>query len=144
MKTNLRNIIVSILVMTFVGTVSADEKQSELFNDFGGKPGLVKVVDDFMIGLLAEPKTKPSFINADQKHIKEMLVDQFCELLEGPCKYTGKSMEKSHSGLDIKKSEFNALVECLRTAMSKNNVPMRSQNKLLARLAPMHKDIIGK
>ena len=97
-----------------------------------------------MIGLLAEPKTKPSFINADQKRVKDMLVDQFCELLGGECKYVGKTMAQSHNGLDIKRGEFNALVECLRTAMSKNDVPVRSQNKLLALLAPMHREIIGK
>ena len=112
--------------------------------DFGGKPGLVKVVDDLMINLLAEPKTKESFINTDQKRIKTMLVDQFCEVMGGGCKYTGKTMAQSHSGLDIKRGEFNSLVESLRSAMSKNNVPMRAQNKLLALLAPMHRDIIGK
>lgn len=122
----------------------AEIDKSGLMDDFGGKPGLVKIVDDFMIGLLAEPKTKESFVNSDQKHIKAMLVDQFCELMGGPCKYTGKSMAKSHAGLDIKKSEFNALVACLRTAMSKHSVPVRSQNKLLALLAPMHRDVVGK
>ncbi len=117
---------------------------SELMTDFGGKSGLVKVVDDFMINLLAEPKTKESFINTDQKRIKEMLVEQFCDVLGGGCKYTGKTMAQSHAGLDIKRGEFNSLVESLRTAMSKNNVPMRAQNKLLALLAPMHRDIVGK
>ena len=122
----------------------AEDASSGLMADFGGKPGLVKVVDDLMINLLAEPKTKESFINTDQKRIKTMLVDQFCEVMGGGCKYTGKTMAQSHSGLDIKRGEFNSLVESLRSAMSKNNVPMRAQNKLLALLAPMHRDIIGK
>lgn len=121
-----------------------EESKSEMMNDFGGKSGLIKVVDDFMIGLLAEPKTKESFVNTDQKHIKEQLVEQFCELMDGGCKYSGKSMAKAHSGLDIKRGEFNALVECLQTAMTKHSVPVRSQNKLLSLLAPMHKDIIRK
>ncbi len=137
--------LLMIFAVVFASNFSlADDSKADLTPDFGGKPGLVKIVDDFMLGLLAESKTKASFINADQKHIKEMLVEQFCDALGGPCKYTGKSMEKSHAGLDIKKSEFNALVECLRTAMDKNHVPARSQNKLLAALAPMHKDIVGK
>ena len=140
----IKYIFLNLIVAGFCGLVVAAESRAGLIEDFGGKSGLVKVVDDFMIGLLAEPKTKASFINADQKHIKEMLVDQFCELLDGPCKYTGKSMAKSHAGLGVDKSQFYALVECLRTAMSKNNVPVRSQNKLLAKLAPMNRDIIEK
>ncbi len=124
--------------------VVAEDASSGLMAEFGGKPGLVKVVDDLMINLLAEPKTKESFINTDQKRIKAMLVDQFCEVMGGGCKYTGKTMAQSHSGLDIKRGEFNSLVESLRTAMDKNKVPMRAQNKLLALLAPMHRDIIGK
>ena len=114
------------------------------FEDFGQKAGLVKLMDQFMADLISNEKTRPHFVNSDQKRIKEQLVDQFCEVLEGPCKYTGKSMAESHSGLDISKNEFNALVEVLRTTMSKQNIPVRAQNKLLAKLAPMHRDIIRK
>ena len=138
-------LIAVLAALTFTSTFAvAEEATSGLMADFGGKPGLVKVVDDLMINLLAEPKTKESFINTDQKRIKSMLVDQFCEVLGGGCKYTGKTMAQSHSGLDIKRGEFNSLVESLRTAMDKNNVPTRAQNKLLALLAPMHRDIVGK
>lgn len=114
------------------------------FEDFGQKAGLVKLMDQFMADLVSNEKTRPHFEKADQKRIKEQLVEQFCEVLEGPCKYTGKSMAQSHSGLDISKNEFNALVEVLRTTMSKQNIPVRAQNKLLAKLAPMHRDIIRK
>lgn len=114
------------------------------FEDFGGKEGLVKVVDDTMINLLADPVTKPFFEKADQVRIKEKLVEQFCAELEGPCKYTGQTMARSHKGLDISHAQFFALVESLQKAMDKNNVPNRAQNKLLAKLAPMHKDIINK
>lgn len=114
------------------------------FQDFGGKPGLVKLMDDFMVELLATPETKSFFVNADQKRVKEQLVDQFCEVLGGPCKYSGKSMEASHSGLGINKNSFNSLVESLRRTMDKHHIPNRSQNKLLAGLAPMHRNIIEK
>ena len=84
MNKTFKSMLIAALISLMTGAASGEDmqSQSELYKDFGGKPGLVKVVDDFMIGLLAEPKTKPSFVNADQKHIKEMLVDQFCELLD--------------------------------------------------------------
>ena len=134
----LTQILATVIVMLSIN-VSAST-----FEDFGQKAGLVKLMDQFMADLLSNEKTRPHFVNTDQKRIKDLLVDQACEALGGPCKYTGKSMAASHSGLDISKNEFNALVEVLRTSMSKQNIPVRAQNKLLAILAPLHKDIIRK
>jgi hemoglobin len=51
-------------------------------------------------------------------------------------------MKDIHAGRDINRANFFALVEALQVAMNKHNVPFRSQNKLLAVLAPMHRDIV--
>ena len=41
------------------------------------------------------------------------------------------------------KSNFNALVEVLQQSMDAQGIPFSAQNKLLAQLAPMHRDIIN-
>ena len=69
-------------------------------------------------------------------------MDQFCQVMGGPCVYKGADMKSSHSNLDIKKSDFNALVEVLQQTMDAQGIPFREQNKLLALLAPMHRDTI--
>ena len=115
-----------------------------IFKEFGEKAGLIKIMDDFMVNLLKDPSTKPSFENADRQHIKEQLVEQICFILNGPCEYKGAAMKPIHANLAINRENFNALVEQLQFAMDKNNVPFRAQNKLLAVLAPMHRDIITK
>jgi hemoglobin len=112
------------------------------FKAFGEKAGLVKIMDDFMIGLLKDSRTKSFFENADQVRVKEQLVEQICEMLQGPCKYNGSKMKPIHANLSINREHFNALVEQLQFAMDKNNVPFAAQNKLLAVLAPMHRDIV--
>lgn len=117
---------------------------AKLFADFGGKPGLVKIMDDFMIILLADERTAPFFAPVDQAHVKAMLVDQFCEILNGGCVYGGKDMVSAHAGMGVHEGEFYALVEDLQKAMSANGVPFSSQNKLLAALAPQHRDIVTK
>lgn len=114
------------------------------YNDFGEKAGLNKVVDDLMINLLANEKTRPFFEKADQVRIKEKLVEQFCVELGGPCTYTGQNMKRAHKGHDINSSQFYSLVEALQDSMNKNKIPQRAQNKLLAKLAVMHKEIINK
>jgi hemoglobin len=112
-----------------------------LYREFGEQPGLVKIIDDFYDLLLVDPRTQPYFEGAPIKRIKQKLAEQFCVLLGGPCVYTGRTMKRAHEGQNIDRAAFNALVEDLQTAMDKNGVPFRAQNKLLAKLAPMYRDV---
>jgi hemoglobin len=121
-----------------------DPALKPVFEEFGGKPGLVALMNDFMDNLMADPVTRPFFQNADREHIKAELVDQFCVILDGPCTYTGMDMTTAHRGMNVDHADFNALVEDLQKAMNKHDIPFRAQNKLLAKLAPMHRQIITK
>lgn len=115
-----------------------------LLASFGGKEGLTRIVDDAMARWLANPKTRPYFADANQASIKTHLVEQFCVVLNGPCTYTGRTMAESHQGLQINEAAFYALVEELQVSLNKNHVPFFAQNRLIAALAPMHRDIIDK
>lgn len=117
---------------------------ADLFEDFGGKAGLVAIMDDFMVNLLADPRTRTFFENSDQVRVKAQLVDQFCQILNGGCTYQGRSMTDAHRGMAVPESAFFALVEALQKAMDKHRVPFGSQNRLLAALAPQHRVIVGK
>ena len=114
----------------------------QLYQSFGEKAGLVLLMDDFMARLLADPRTGPHFKPADQQRVKEQLVEQLCALSGGPCIYKGADMQSSHANLDIKKSDFHALVEVLQQSMDAKGIAFREQNKMLALLAPMNRDII--
>lgn len=117
-------------------------KDDQLYKTFGEKAGLVALIDDFMVRLLADPRTGPHFQPVNQQHIKKQLIDQLCDLSGGPCQYKGADMQSSHSNLDIKKSDFHALVEVLQQSMDAKGIPFRKQNEMLALLAPMNRDII--
>ena len=114
-----------------------------LFQAFGGQRGLVVLMDDFMARLLADPRMNPFFKDTDQKHIKEQLVVQFCQVSGGPCKLAKPDMKKPHSGVDITVADFNALVEVLQQSMDAQRIPFGVQNRLLAKLAPMHREIVN-
>lgn len=117
-------------------------KDDQLYKAFGEKAGLVALMDDFMVRLLADPRTGPHFKPSNQQRVKEQLVDQLCALSGGPCIYKGADMKSAHANLDIKKSDFHALVEVLQQSMDARGVPFRKQNEMLALLAPMNRDII--
>ena len=114
-----------------------------LYQQLGAQPGLVKLVDDFMVRLLADPRMNPFFKDVDQAHVKAELVTQFCQVSGGPCQRKGPDMKQAHAGMDINKNNFNALVEVLQQAMDAQGIAFTAQNKLLALLAPMHRDIIN-
>lgn len=157
----MKNLIVSLLALAAAApafaqssTGMADMKTppdapvitsgTKLFEDFGGKAGLVAIMDDFMVNLLADPRTRPFFEATDQTRVKAQLVDQFCQILNGGCTYQGRSMTEAHRGMAVAESDFFALVEALQKAMDKHKVPFGSQNQLLAALAPQHRVIIAK
>lgn len=133
-----------LLLCTGLGAQAQAQASADAsaFQAFGAKPGLVRLMDDFMQRLLADPRTAPFFEKVNQAHVKQQLVDQFCELLGGPCRYDGVDMKAAHQDLEIRKRDFNALVENLQAAMAAQGIPFARQNQLLARLAPMHRDVI--
>ena len=119
----------------------ADPALLSVYKEFGEEQGLVALMDLFMTKLVADPRTRPFFENSDQASVKRHLVEQFCVILGGACTYTGRDMRTAHKGFDIDRSQFNALVELLQQSMSEKGIPFRAQNKLLAKLAPLHRDI---
>ena len=125
-----------------VVAVSATASSDALYRAFGEKPGLTRLVEDFHLKLLADPRTGPHFKPANARNIKEQLTDQFCKVTGGLCKYKGADMKSAHSNLDITKADFNALVEVLQWSMDAQGIAFSAQNQLLARLAPMHRDVI--
>lgn len=113
-----------------------------LYRSFGEKPGLVKLMDDLMLRIEANPRLAAQFKDSKKDHVKEQLVEQFCQVTGGPCVYKGADMKSAHANLDINKGDFNLLVEVLQQAMDGQGIPFRAQNQLLAQLAHMHRDVI--
>lgn len=115
-----------------------------VLDEFGGPAGLKALMDDFMVILLADPRMRPVFELADQQRVKDKLAEQFCVILGGDCVYTGMDMVEAHAGIEVHQADFNALVEDLQIAMDARGIPTRAQNKLLAKLAPMHREVINR
>lgn len=113
-----------------------------LYQAWGRTAGIQAVMDDFFTRLQADVRTAPHFKDAGRKHLVKQLTDQLCQQAGGPCVYDGPTMAEAHRGQDITKRDFNALVEVLQQSMDAKGIPFAAQNRMLARLAPMHRDII--
>lgn len=121
--------------------VAADDS---VFQEFGGKPGISKVIDDFLGIWQDDARISGALKDADVERLGSLLKEQFTQLTGGPAVYSGKDMKSAHQAMGLHNADFNALAEDLQKAMDRNSVPVRAQNKLLAKLAPMEKQIVTK
>ncbi|WP_404369216.1 group 1 truncated hemoglobin [Marinobacter sp.] len=116
---------------------------SSLYTALGRRSGIEQVVEDLLYIIVDDERIAFQFRGLNVERFHSNLSDQLCELSGGPCSYTGMSMEESHEAMDISQTQFNALVEGLILAMEKNHIPPAIQNRLLARLIPLHPEIVG-
>lgn len=113
-----------------------------LFKDLGGMAKIERITSRLLDLTFTDPRTAPQFRQTKRDRLEKLLNDQFCELTGGPCTYKGVNMKKSHIKLGITEREFNAMVEQLQAAMDAEGIPFRTQNRFLALLAPMKRDIV--
>jgi hemoglobin len=132
---------VAFSTAVFAGAARAEDT---LYQDMGGVDAVKKIASDTTDNFLADPRIKATFDNTNMDRFRILLGEQFCVVAGGPCKYTGRNMKDTHKGLHLGNADFNAVVEDLQKAMEKNGVPFATQNRFLARLAPMQHDIVTK
>ena len=113
-----------------------------LYAQLGGKPALEAVVDGLLQRATQDARIKDFFKETNLKFLRTQLVDQLCAVTGGPCRYEGETMKNAHAAMGLKQVHFNALVEDLQDALDAAGVPFATQGRLLALLAPMHRDIV--
>jgi hemoglobin len=138
----LASMLTSLATTASAQTMATTSGNSALYQAFGEKAGLVKLMDDFVPRLQADPRLAEAFKNANVANLKSQLVNQICQVSGGPCEYKGPDMKVTHTNMDITKTDFNALVEVLQKSMDAQGISFSNQNQLLAKLAPMHRDVI--
>jgi len=109
---------------------------------FNGGEGVGRIVDQMLDLSAADPRTAGIFVATDMVRLRRTLREQFCYILNGGCAYTGRSMADAHDEIGLQPADFSTLVEHLQTAMTTEGVPFRTQNRFLARLAPMRSDTV--
>ncbi|WP_236651074.1 group I truncated hemoglobin [Aquabacterium fontiphilum] len=144
MRTQLikRVLLGTVMAGALLAMQPARAADDAVFQAFGGKEGMARVVDDFLVEVQKDPRIAMFFTPTSIPRLKVQLTEQFCQLTGGPCVYQGADMKSSHANMGLTHAHFNALAEDLQIAMTRAGVPNAAQNKLLAKLAPMQRDIV--
>lgn len=117
-------------------------RAASLFADLGEKPGIERLIDRAMTIWNADPRVGPTFEETNVPRFKRIIVEQICSISGGDCKYTGRSMAEAHKALHLANVQFNAVAEGLQSAMEQEHYSYSVQNRLLALLAPMQRDVV--
>lgn len=114
----------------------------DLFAAFHGHEGISRIVDDLVEQVQKDPRLTEIFKASDFVRLRRTLKEQICYILNGGCAYTGRDMKSVHADHGVTIAEFNALVEVLQAAMTREGVAFSAQNRLLAKLAPMKRETV--
>jgi len=136
-----RSSITVLAALAGLASFSA-QAQPTLFERIGGEAKMHAVVEDFVDVMQADDRINFTFAETDLKKFKQLLYEQLCNLTQGPCRYTGRDMRTAHAKLNINDAMFNALAEDLYVAFERQHVPYHLQNKVVAMLAPMQRDVV--
>jgi hemoglobin len=119
------------------------EAKDALYRELGGMEGITRVVDLSLQRINSDARINTLFAKTDHNDLRRLVIEQICEATGGPCKYTGRSMEEAHSGLNLTNKDFDAFVGDMVGAMKDAKVPKATQKKLLALLSPMRPQVVG-
>ncbi|WP_220396221.1 group I truncated hemoglobin [Arenimonas terrae] len=139
----IHHLLTCLLLTALLAGCAGQAPRPTLYQEFGERPGIEALVEELLVRVLEDPRINAGFAEVDLVNLNDRLVEQICVEVGGPCTYTGRTMAESHASLAVTEADFNALVEDLVDAMEARGIPRRAQNRLLRRLAPMHRDIVS-
>lgn len=138
----MKTLLLSAALATLLTACTTTTTNTTLYDELGAEKGVARIVDNFINEISFDPVIVTHFEKTDQNRFRSKLIEQICEISNGPCRYTGDSMLESHRKMNISEAEFNRTVDLLITAMNKAGTPLTAQNRLLAHLKEMREDII--
>ena len=115
---------------------------SQMADHFGGQNGIRRISVRTVELSRADPRIAEILVAHDMVRLERTLFEQFCFILNAGCDYTGRDMAAAHDGMGVTRRHLNALVENLQQAMREEDVPFAAQNRFLAKLAPMSRDVV--
>lgn len=129
-------------VLAALSGCSQTVPKDHLYQQLGSSSGIEKMVDGLLVEIEQDQQIVHHFRDTDIARFRKLLIEQLCELSGGPCKYTGASMQESHTGFKITQADFDNLVRHLMKVMTEQQINIAAQNQLLGLLAPMYGDVV--
>jgi hemoglobin len=123
-----------------VGGVKATASAG-LYDRLGGDEGVAMIVDTWIMTLGNDSRIASFFANTDFGTLQSRLYEQLCELVGGPCKYSGKDMKSAHKGMGITSTEVDAFLDDLSQALGGMGIDSKDRDEVLNLYKAMKSDV---
>ena len=137
-------LLACLMLVLLAGCAQQPPKDDGLYQALGQRAGIQRIVEGMLLNVAKDQRIVEHFKKVDITRLRDKLTEHLCVEAGGPCKYTGDTLAEAHKGLNLTRSDFNALVEDLIDAMDAEGVSVPNQNRLIARLAPVRGEVIEK
>ena len=135
-------LLTTLLIFSISGCQHSSTKNTSLYQQIGGEPVVESLTINLVDRLMKNDDIGFLFKDSNRDDLIEHISAQVCLETGGNCKYEGRDMQESHSGLNISLAEFDIFVQEFIAAMEDVNIPFTQQNKILALFAVMRDDIV--
>jgi hemoglobin len=135
----------SFVFNTFAQQMSGKSGEKSLYQRIGGYDAIAAVCDDFIVRLATDPQLGRFFTGLSddsKKRVRQLVVDQLCAVMGGPCVYIGRDMKTAHQGLGITESDWETSVKHLVATLDKFKVPQKEKDEVLAAASSLKADIV--
>jgi hemoglobin len=122
---------------------------ASLYERLGGQDGLRQIAAEFFRGIETNPqlaRQNPMIARAnagaDPEERDRQFAEFLCQLVGGPCQYSGQPLERVHAPMQLTGGDWTLGGEEMVRALNKNNVNRADQNELLALIEPLKPRIV--
>jgi hemoglobin len=119
--------------------------ETSLYKRLGGYDVIAAFTDQWLGRVLGDPALAPYFrgmSNDTKGKARQLIVDFIAASTGGPTIYTGRDMKTLHTGLGIRRAEYDAVVQYAQATLEALDVGQREQEDVLAWLAGLEGDTI--
>lgn len=115
-----------------------------LYEQLGGEEAIRGAVDIFYKKVLADDTVNHFFANTDMDKQRDHQTKFLSFALGGPNKYTGRSMEKAHEGMNLQPVHFEAIVTHLTDTLKELGVPEEGINAAIEKVGSLRESVLYK
>ncbi len=154
MKSMIKTIAIAGILSTSFATMNVNAEQvtppitvpaaQSLYDRIGGEVVSRAIVEDIWTNHSNNPIVKGRFGNSDPEYVKQRVFEIFAAATGGDVEYKGMDLAERHSNMNISEMEFNAAIDDIMAAMTKNNIAQKEKDEVLVILWSVRPAIVNR
>ena len=118
-------------------------RDQTLYERVGGEQGVEQLLGAFYRRVLGDPELAPFFEGVSMPRLERMQREFFGAALDGPVRYSGRSLAVVHAGRGIRVRHFARFVQHLLDALRGTGLDEDDVNEIIARVDTYADQITG-